>query len=263
MNEPGDRLVDDTLALVDIASESRDEAAILGHIRSRLAPIPGLTLVDDRDGVLAAIPARRPATPLVLLAGHVDTVPLGGAARPGRREAEAIVGRGAADMKGALAVLLALAEDGVTGPPADVGFLFFGREEIPIAESALLPALDRTPVLREAALAIVMEPTANQLEVGLYRKPERPRDGSGARRAQRTAVARRQRDPRGDRGAGADRRPADPRRRRRRPRVPRGRLRDHDRGWRCRERRPRSRGGAREFPIRADTAARAGRGEAP
>jgi succinyl-diaminopimelate desuccinylase len=166
MNEPGDRLADDTLALVDIASESRDEAAILCHIRSRLAPIPGLTLVDDRDGVLAAIPARRPATPLVLLAGHVDTVPLGGAARPGRREAEAIVGRGAADMKGALAVLLALAEDAVTGPAADVGFLFFGREEIPIAESAVLPALDRTPVLREAALAIVMEPTANQLEVG-------------------------------------------------------------------------------------------------
>ena len=84
MNEPGDRLADDTLALVDIASESRDEAAILDRIRSRLAPVPGRSLVVDRDGVLAALPERRQGTPLVLLAGHVDTVPLGGAARARR-----------------------------------------------------------------------------------------------------------------------------------------------------------------------------------
>jgi succinyl-diaminopimelate desuccinylase len=166
MNGPAERLADDALALVDIASESRDEAAILAHIRSRLAAIPDLTLAEDRDAVLAALPVRRSDVPLVLLAGHVDTVPLAGAAHPGRREAGAIVGRGAADMKGALAVMLALAEDGVTGSAADVGYLFFGREEIPITGSALLPALERTPVLRGAALAIVLEPTANELEVG-------------------------------------------------------------------------------------------------
>ncbi len=42
----------------------------------------------------------------------------------------------------------------------------FGREEVPITESALLPAFERVPMLRDAALAIVMEPTANELEVG-------------------------------------------------------------------------------------------------
>jgi succinyl-diaminopimelate desuccinylase len=166
MSAPADRLAADTLALIDIASESRDEAAIMDHIRPRFAGAPGLTLADDHDGVLAALPDRRPDTPLVLLAGHVDTVPLGGAERPGRREGPAVVGRGAADMKGALAVMLALAEAGPIGAGVDVGYLCFGREELPITESALLPAFDRVPALREATLAIVMEPTANELEVG-------------------------------------------------------------------------------------------------
>jgi succinyl-diaminopimelate desuccinylase len=96
----------------------------------------------------------------------VDTVPLAGASRPGLRDGDAIVGRGAADMKGALAVMLALAEDGAVSPGVDIGYLCFGREEVPITESAVLPAFDRVPALREAALAIVMEPTANELEVG-------------------------------------------------------------------------------------------------
>jgi len=166
MSELGDRLAADAQSLIDVPSESRDEARILDLVRDRIAAAPGLSLIDDGDGVLVALPQRRPSTPLVLLAGHVDTVPISGAAWPGRRQRDAIVGRGAADMKGALAVMLALAADGASSAEMDVGYLFFAREEIPIDESALLPAFDRSPVLGDAALAIVMEPTANQLEVG-------------------------------------------------------------------------------------------------
>jgi succinyl-diaminopimelate desuccinylase len=165
MTDLGERLAADTLALVDIPSESRDEAAILAHLRDRLARAHGLDLVED-DGLIAAIPKRRAGFPLVLLAGHVDTVPLGGASRPGRRVDGTIVGRGAADMKAGLAVMLAIADEPGSSDDVDVGYLFFAREEVPIAESALLPALRRTPALREAALAIVLEPTANELEVG-------------------------------------------------------------------------------------------------
>ncbi|MFI5055099.1 MAG: succinyl-diaminopimelate desuccinylase [Actinomycetota bacterium] len=166
MTELAERLAADTLALIDIASESRDEGAILDAIRPRVAAAPGLRIVDDGDGVIAALPERRPGLPLVLMAGHVDTVPLAGASRPGRRDGDAVVGRGAADMKGAVAVMLALAESGAGAADLDVGYLFFGREEITIEESALLPAFDRTPELRATAMAIVMEPTENHLEVG-------------------------------------------------------------------------------------------------
>ena len=47
-----------------------------------------------------------------------------------------------------------------------MGFLFFGREELPITESSLLPLLDRCEAARSVDLAIVMEPTANAIEVG-------------------------------------------------------------------------------------------------
>ncbi|MEP6759247.1 MAG: succinyl-diaminopimelate desuccinylase [Actinomycetota bacterium] len=166
MNDLPERLAADTLALIDIASESRAEDAILDAIRTRLVGAPGLHIVQDHDSVLVAMPERRLDTPLVLLAGHVDTVPLAGARRPGRRDGDVVAGRGAADMKGALAVMLACAADGGGAADVDLGYLFFGREEIPINESALIPAFDRTPELREVALAIVMEPTDNELEVG-------------------------------------------------------------------------------------------------
>jgi succinyl-diaminopimelate desuccinylase len=161
-----ERLAARTEALVAVPSESRDEAAILAVLREHLPA--SFAVVDEDDSVLLALPERRQGAPLVLLAGHVDTVPIGRSA-PGRREGGTIHGRGAADMKAGLAVMLeiaqALAEGGLRSD-LDVGLVWFGREELPFGESALMPLFDRRPEVREAALAIVMEPTDNGLELG-------------------------------------------------------------------------------------------------
>jgi len=166
VTDVSERLAARTHALVEIGSESRDEVAILAHIQAELPS--GYTVIDEDDSVLFAVPERRPGASLVLLAGHVDTVPVGGSP-PGRREGDAIHGRGAVDMKGGLAVMLEIAEavagDGL-GSDLDVALLCFGREELPFAESALVPLFDRRPEIRETALAIVLEPTANRLELG-------------------------------------------------------------------------------------------------
>jgi succinyl-diaminopimelate desuccinylase len=166
MTDLAERLAARTAALVAVQSESRNEATILAEIRRQLPA--ALTVVDEEDSVLLALPERRPEAPLVLLAGHVDTVPIGGSA-PGRREGGTIHGRGAADMKGGLAVLLGIAEASAGGglrSDLDVGLVCFGREELPFGQSALMPLFDRRPEVREAALAIVMEPTDNALELG-------------------------------------------------------------------------------------------------
>jgi len=77
------------------------------------------------------------------------------------------VGRGAADRKGALAVMLELADELACDPGShDVGVLFFGREELPFTESALGPLFERCAAATTPDLAIVMEPTANMIEVG-------------------------------------------------------------------------------------------------
>jgi succinyl-diaminopimelate desuccinylase len=158
-----DRLAARTLELVDRPSESRDEAALAAHVLDVLRA----GAVDARDAgdtcVLAGATARG-ERPLVLLGGHLDTVPAQGN-RPGSRDDDAVHGLGAADMKGAVAVMveLALAKPAAT---VDLGYVLFGREELPVAESALAPLLAREPGLREADLVVMMEPTANAIHAG-------------------------------------------------------------------------------------------------
>jgi succinyl-diaminopimelate desuccinylase len=162
---PADRLAARTLELVDVPSESRDEAGLARHVLDVLRD-GGADARDAGDTcVLAGVTSRRDR-PLVLLAGHLDTVPAQGN-RPGRREDGAVHGLGAADMKGAVAVMVELALGGVGARASvDVGFVFFGREELPVVHSALTPLLDREPGLLTADAVIVMEPTANAIHAG-------------------------------------------------------------------------------------------------
>ena len=164
-----DRLAERTLALVDIPSVSREEAAALAWIRTAI-PSEAFEVLDEEDPVLFLGPkVRRVGAPFVVLAGHVDTVPPAGAMVPGAREPTAVVGRGSSDMKAGLAVMLEVADRLAHDPSAsdlDVGFLFFGREELPITESAVLPLFDRCAAAATVDLAIVMEPTDNAIEVG-------------------------------------------------------------------------------------------------
>jgi len=157
-------LAERTLRLVDVASESGDETELHAEVLSILHD-GGLDAADAGDTCILAGITARGDRPLVLLAGHLDTVPVQ-ANRPGHVADGCVHGLGAADMKGSLAVMLALALDPPAGATVDLGFVFFGREELPVAEGALTPLLAREPGLWTADLAVVMEPTANAIQVG-------------------------------------------------------------------------------------------------
>ena len=163
-----ERLAARALELIDVPSQSRSEQALAAHAL-RVLGEAGVAVRDAGDTCVLAGATERGSRPLVLLAGHLDTVP-SQRNLPGRIEGGVVHGLGAADMKGALAVMIELAidrarqttrDDGV-----DLGFVFFGREELPNDESALQPLLEREPGLRGADLAIVMEPTAGELQAG-------------------------------------------------------------------------------------------------
>jgi succinyl-diaminopimelate desuccinylase len=143
----GDRLAERTLELIDIPSESRDEACLAAHVAS-------LTDADDLGDTCLIVRRGGP----VLLAGHLDTVPAQDNI-PGRRDDERVHGLGASDMKGALAVMIELAR---AGTPFDC--LFFGREELASQYSALTPLLERERLDYE--LVVMMEPTSNDLHAG-------------------------------------------------------------------------------------------------
>jgi succinyl-diaminopimelate desuccinylase len=162
-----ERLATRTLDLVAIPSESGAEEGILTYVTRAMEPFE-VDLVDDLDAVALFLPrVRRTEAPLILLCGHVDTVPEGGATPPARR-GDVVEGRGAADMKAGLAVMLevAAATRGDHHRDLDVGYLFFGREELPNPRSALRPLLERSEAAASAELAIVMEPTSNGIETG-------------------------------------------------------------------------------------------------
>jgi succinyl-diaminopimelate desuccinylase len=158
--DPISALARRTLDLVDIPSESRSEAAVRDYL---LAEVPLPLELDDGETLLYA---KRGGKPLVLLAGHTDTVPAQGNL-PGRIEDGAVVGLGASDMKGGVAVMVELGRFAAENDLAyDLGLLFFPREELGPAENPLPRVFERTSLVDAAKLVICLEPTDNTLQLG-------------------------------------------------------------------------------------------------
>ncbi|MFQ5426991.1 MAG: M20/M25/M40 family metallo-hydrolase, partial [Gaiellales bacterium] len=162
-----ERLSELTLGLVDVPSVSRDEAEITSFIRDLMPSSLPEAYRQGNDCTLY-LTERDEARPLIVLAGHTDTVPAQ-ANLPGRIEDGHVFGLGASDMKGGLAVMIELARwlDGASPQrQLDAGFLFFSREELPVAESPLPALFQARPGLDGAALVVVLEPTDNTIQAG-------------------------------------------------------------------------------------------------
>jgi len=156
-------LAERTLELVNIPSPSREEGVLLEHVRHAVS-LP-LTYGTD-EALLFAAP--RSGAPLVLLAGHLDTVPAQDNI-PGRIDDGCVIGLGASDMKGGLAVMVELAnwaEEAAERLACDLGFLFFVREELPAEESALPRVFAQAPLVLESDLVVMLEPTDNAIHAG-------------------------------------------------------------------------------------------------
>ena len=158
--DPIPDLAQRTLELVDIPSESRNEAAVHDYVA---AAVPLETAFSDGESLLFA---KRAGRPLVLLAGHTDTVPAQGNL-PGRIDGGAVVGLGASDMKGGLAVMIELARWAAgTELAYDLALLFFPREELGPSENPLPHVFERAVLVDEARLVVCLEPTDNTLQLG-------------------------------------------------------------------------------------------------
>ncbi|HLB04513.1 MAG TPA: succinyl-diaminopimelate desuccinylase [Gaiellaceae bacterium] len=165
MTSLAERLAARTLELVDIPSESGHEAAIRDHLLALVPTTFSAELEGDEAYLFAG--ERRSDVPLVVLAGHYDTVPAQ-ENLPGRIEDGAVHGLGASDMKGGVAVALELVRDLAARPPGpvDVALLLFGREELPYEHDPLPALLEGSELVREASLAILLEPTDGLVHAG-------------------------------------------------------------------------------------------------
>lgn len=150
--------------LVDIPSVTGNEQQIADWITKRLATAARGEVI--RHGLSIVWRAPRKGRPLLVLAGHTDTVPPQGNATA-RLDGNRIYGLGTTDMKAGDAVMLALAD--ALDPDAlrfDLAMVFYDAEEGPAARNGLKRVLNESPWLREASLAVILEPTDGALELG-------------------------------------------------------------------------------------------------
>jgi len=157
-----------TARLLDLESVSGNEAVVADAIEDALRRLDHLEVVRDGDCVMARTGLGRPER--VILAGHIDTVPL--PTVPGSRgtvpsvwDGDVLYGRGATDMKGGVAVQLALAA-ALTEPTRDITFIFYDHEEVEASLSGLGRVAESYPEWLAADFAVLLEPTDGTVEGG-------------------------------------------------------------------------------------------------
>lgn len=155
-----------TLELCRIPSVIGNEAALADHVQQwalRCFPADQVRR-HSHSLVLGDFEDPRPSVALV---GHLDTVPAHAADLSARIEGERVFGLGASDMKGGLAVMMALAES-LDRPklPVNLLWIFYEREEGPYLDNGLQPLLEQMKALGRVRLGIAMEPTDNVVQVG-------------------------------------------------------------------------------------------------
>lgn len=155
-----------TEQLVNIESVSLDEQTIADAIEAALRPLTHLTVTRHGNTVVARTHLGREER--VVIAGHIDTVPVN-ANLPGRREqtsaGELLHGLGTCDMKGGDAVMLKLAAT-LPEPNRDLTFILYEAEEIDAKYNGLELLAQSNPQLMEADFAILMEPSNAVVEAG-------------------------------------------------------------------------------------------------
>ena len=151
-----------TAAIVDVASVSGEEKELADAVEEALAALPHLSVVRDGDTLVARTDLGRDQR--VVIAGHLDTVPLNGNL-PSRLDGDRLYGCGTSDMKSGVAVALKLAA-ALPEPARDVTYVFYECEEVEAERNGLKRLAETRAELLAGDFAVLMEPTGGQIEGG-------------------------------------------------------------------------------------------------
>ena len=151
--------------LIDIPSVSGGEHAIADAVQAALtAQAPHLSLTRDGDAIIAR--TETAAAQRVIVAGHLDTVPIKDNV-PSRWDDDGATlwGRGSVDMKAGVAVMLSLAAR-LDRPMRDLTWVLYDHEEVEEPKNGLGRLSRKHPELLEADFAVLCEPTSAAIEGG-------------------------------------------------------------------------------------------------
>ena len=165
LNLTGD-VVELTRAICDIESVSANEKALADVIESALRAYPHLQVTRDGDAVVARTNLGRASR--VLIAGHIDTVPIANNLPTDLREVNGeqhLWGRGTVDMKAGVAVQLKLAAE-LTEPNVDLTWIFYDHEEVDATLNGMGRLARQQPDWLVGDFAVLCEPTSAIIEGG-------------------------------------------------------------------------------------------------
>jgi succinyl-diaminopimelate desuccinylase len=151
-----------TARLVDFESVSGNEQPLADAIEAAITPLAHLTVHRDGNAIVARTELGRPQR--VVLAGHIDTVPIAGNV-PSKVADGTLYGCGSADMKAGVAVQLRLATT-VPDPVMDTTYVFYDCEEVESDRNGLSRLSRNCPDLLAGDFAILLEPTGGVVEGG-------------------------------------------------------------------------------------------------
>jgi succinyl-diaminopimelate desuccinylase len=152
-----------TARLVDVPSVSREEKAIADLVEGALRELPHLRVDRDGDAVVARTETGRGER--VVLAGHLDTVPVA-ENLPSRLDGNGLLwGCGTSDMKAGVAVQLRLAAT-LTAPNRDLTYVFYDAEEIASEFNGLKRLVEKHPDWLAGDFAVLLEPTGGRVDGG-------------------------------------------------------------------------------------------------
>jgi succinyl-diaminopimelate desuccinylase len=155
-----------TAALVDVSSVSGDEQRLAGLVEAALRGYPVLTV--ERDGNVVVVRTALDRGPRVVLAGHLDTVPIADNL-PAHLDNGRLFGCGSSDMKSGVAVMLRLAHlvgSGALDPRVDLTWVYYDCEEVEATRNGLGRLARERPQVLAADLAVLLEPTGGVVEGG-------------------------------------------------------------------------------------------------
>ncbi|MEN9748005.1 MAG: hypothetical protein RLZZ603_697 [Actinomycetota bacterium] len=155
-----------TRAICDIESVSGNEHALADSIETALAKHPHLEVIRDADAIVARTNLGRASR--VLIAGHIDTVPVAENLPTEFREINGerhLWGRGTVDMKAGVAVQLKLAAE-LSNPNVDITWIFYDHEEVDASLNGMGRIARNRPELLAGDFAVLCEPTSAIIEGG-------------------------------------------------------------------------------------------------
>ena len=153
------------MAICDIESVSGNEIQLADAIEATLEKFDHLSVVRDGNAVVAS---TNQAKDRVIIAGHIDTVPVADNLPTQLHHFEreqVIVGRGTVDMKAGVAVMLKLATE-LSTPAVDVTWIFYDNEEVDSSLNGLGRLSRNRPELLSGMFAVLCEPTSAMVEGG-------------------------------------------------------------------------------------------------